>query len=198
VARIDNVVPNLPASRGRLLPQDLVLKVGEKPIYNRIDLMREVGLIAPGTVTRIKIFRPQFSGRDLSQAREMDVSVEIGKWPVVDEEGIIASKPTREPWCGIVYDYGTTRRRFSSTPAALERSLGVRVLEVLPNTPAAAKDIQPGDLITQVKGQPVVTPRDFYDAVRNLTGPVALKIFGPARSASGDEVEIRPALAPKG
>jgi serine protease Do len=182
VARIESVVTDLPAYRGGLRVGDLVLRIGDKPIFNQNDLMREIGFAAPGSIVRIKIFR---------DGEEREVPVEVGKWPVIDEEGIVATRPLREPWRGIVYDYGTSRRRFASNPATLERSVGIRVIEVLPNTPAAARDIQPGDLITHVKNVPVTTPREFADAVQKLAGPVIVRV-SKSTSAASVVVEIKP------
>jgi S1-C subfamily serine protease len=182
VARIESIVTDLPAYRGGLRVGDLVLRIGEKQIFNQNDLMREIGFVAPGTVVRIRIFR---------DGEEKEIPVEVGKWPVIDEEGIVATKPLREPWRGIVYDYGTSRRRFASNPATLERSIGVRVLEVLPNTPAAARELQPGDLITHVRNAPVTTPREFADAVQKLTGPVMVRV-SKSMSAAPVAVEIKP------
>jgi serine protease Do len=182
VARIESVVTDLPAYRGGLRVGDLVLKIGDKQIFNQNDLMREIGFVAPGSIVRIKIFR---------DGEEREVPVEVGKWPVIDEEGIVATRPLREPWRGIIYDYGTSRRRFASNPATLERSIGIRVIEVMPNTPAAAREIQPGDLITHVKNAPVTTPREFADAVQKLTGPVIVRVL-KSTSAAPVAVEIKP------
>jgi serine protease Do len=186
-ARIDQIVPNLPAHRGGLAEGDLVLKVDNKPIFNQNDLMREVGLVAPGRQVPIRIFRP--SPQDVG--REMDVDVEIGKWPVIDEEGIIATNPVREQWQGIIYDYSTARKRF--LPAStLRLPPGVRVMEVKPGSQAAAKGILPGDLITHVKGNPVRSPREFADAIENSAGQVTLKISTPSdRSAIDRDVVLK-------
>jgi serine protease Do len=191
-AQIESVVTNLPANRGGLLAGDLVYRVGDKPIYSKVDLQREIGLVAPGTQVRLKVFRRE--PRDPSQGREMDVTVEVGKWPVVDDEGIIASTPLREPWRGIVYDYGTSRRKYSgTTPAPLEKSIGVRVMEVLPDSPSTYKDIHPGDLITQVKGRHVRSPREFAEAVQKEAGPVTITVTTPSdRSPNVRQVEIKP------
>lgn len=175
-ARIDRIVPDLPAHRGGLIDGDVVLKVGDKPIYNRSDLMREIGLAAPGSIVKIRIFRQLPS---MAAGHEMDVAVEVAKWPVIDEEGIIASNPVREPWCGMVYDYATSRKRF--VPGfPLKTPTGVRIMEVKPGTQAADRGIQPGDLITHVKGNPVRSPREFTAAVENATGQVALRISTPS------------------
>ncbi len=159
-ARIDSVVPNLPAQRaGNLAAGDVVLSVGDKRVFGRIDLMREIGLVAPGTVARLTIFRPQLG-------REIEVSVEVGKWPVLDEEGLIATTPLRDAWRGVTYDYSTARMRFFAIPPTLEPLQGVRIVEVRPGTQTAAKELQPGDLITAVKGVPVWSPREFAEAVK--------------------------------
>jgi serine protease Do len=191
VAKIETVVPDLPAALSGLKPGDLVLKVGDKPIFNRNDLMREIGLVEPGTQVRLKIFRP---GQLSEPPREFEQSVEVGKWPVVDEEGIIATIPSREPWCGIVYDYSTARKRFfnASFQVPAGRFTGVRVVGVLPGSLAAAREIQPGDLITRVKNTPVHSPREFAEAVKNATGTVVLRITPADRNAAERQVELKP------
>jgi len=191
VARIRRVVHDLPAQRGGLQDGDLVLKVGNKPIFNQNDLMREIGLAEPGTPVRLKIFRPAQLNE---QAREFETAVEVGKWPVVDEEGIIATNPLREPWCGIVYDYSTARKRFfSSSQGPFGKFTGVRVVEVRPGSQAAAREIQPGDLITHVKNTPVRSPREFAEAVKNATGTVVLRVSTPSdRNPIERQVEIKP------
>ncbi|HEY2253937.1 MAG TPA: trypsin-like peptidase domain-containing protein [Planctomycetaceae bacterium] len=193
-ARIRDVVPNLPAQRAGLHPGDIVLSVGNKPVFGHEDLVREIGLVAPGTVTRLTIFRPQM-------AREMEVPVEVGKWPVVDEDSLIATNPLRDPWRGLAYDYSTGRKRFFSIPPTHEPLQGVRIVEVRPGTQAAAKELQPGDLITAVKGVPVRSPREFAEAVKKENGrAVVLTVWTPSdrnsagfdRNSPGHQVEIKP------
>lgn len=193
-ARIDFVVPNLPAQRAGLSPGDVVLSVGDRRVFGQNDLVREIGLVAPGTVARLTIYRPQL-------AREIDVPVEVGKWPVVDEESLIATTPLRDPWRGITYDYSTGRKRFFSIPPTHEPLQGVRIVEVRPGTQTAAKELQPGDLITAVKGVAVRSPREFAEAVKKENGrPVVLTVWTPSdrnsagfdRNSPGRAVEIKP------
>jgi serine protease Do len=186
-AKITKVFPNLPAKRAGLFDGDVVLSVGDKRVFGKIDLVREIGLIAPGTVARLTIFRPQLG-------REIEVPVEIGKWPILDEENLIASNPLRDPWRGMTYDYSTYRKRYVPNPPTPESAQGVRIVEVRPGTPTAAKELQPGDLITAVKGVPVWSPREFADAVKKENGrPIVLTIWTPAdRNSPGRQVEIKP------
>lgn len=186
-AKITQVVTNLPAHRAGIQTNDYVLRVGDKPILSTSDLMREIGLLAPGTRVPIKVWR---------FGRELDLIAEIGKWPVVDEEGLIASVRLRDPWRGMSYDYPTARKRlWVSRQAALasERSNGVLVMEVAPGSPAAAVELVPGDLITQVNRRRVRTPREFIDAVQSETGPVSLQFLpGVSPQASERTVEVKP------
>ncbi|MBI3861333.1 MAG: trypsin-like peptidase domain-containing protein [Planctomycetia bacterium] len=189
-ARIDGLAPNLPAHRAGLQMGDVVLKVRGRDVFSQNDLMREIGLAAPGDLVRISLYRLAGPGR---AGREIEVPVEVGKWPVIDEEGIVARNPTRVPWRGLVYDYSTSRRKFFAFPSMQEPIDGVRVVKVTPGSPAATGDLQPGDLITHVKGDPIRNPRDFAEAVQKSSGPVALRIWSPAnRTAPSHNVEIQP------
>ena len=173
-ARIDSVPANLPASRAGLIVGDIVLKVRGRDVFSQNDLMREIGLAAPGEHVRVTIYRVGGPGR---AGQEIDVPVEVGKWPAIDEDGIIARTPSRAPWRGLVYDYSTSRRRFLTFPTMHEPFDGVRVVKVVPGSPAAASDLQPGDLITHVKGDAVRSPRDFAEAVQKAVGPVSLRVW---------------------
>jgi serine protease Do len=191
--RIDQVLNDLPAFRAGLKANDLVVRVEDKPVLRVSDLMREIGLAAPGTTVRVKVLR-EVRDRNWS---EIVLPVEVGKWPVIDEEGIVG-KPQRDPWRGISYDYVTARSRYFNASLAQglspgrDRVQGVRVLEVRPGSPAAAREVQPGDLITHVRGVPVLSPRDFAEAVNGQTGPVMLTISTPSdRNSLFRQVEIK-------
>lgn len=185
--RIEAVLNDLPASRGGLKANDLIVRAGDKAVLSRSDLMREIGLAAPGSIVRIKVLR-EVRDRDW---QELEVPVEVGKWPVIDEEGIVG-KPQREPWRGISYDYVSARSRYFGQPQARERNQGVRVLDVRTGSPAAAREVQPGDLITHVRGVQILSPKDFAEAVSGQTGPVVLTIATPSdRSSVFRQVEIK-------
>ena len=186
-ARIQKVVPNLPAKRAGLWDGDVVLSVGDKRVFGRSDLVREIGLVAPGSVARLTIFRPQ-------TGREMEVPVEVGKWPILDEESLIATNPLRDPWRGMTYDYSTCRKRYFPNPMTHEPLQGVRIVDVRPSTPTALKELQPGDLIMAVKGVPVWSPREFAEAVKKENGrPIVLTVWTQSdRNSPGRQVEIKP------
>lgn len=183
-ARITNVVDNLPAQRAGLQSDDLVFRVGDRRILSQRDLMREIGVLAPGTVVRMQIWR---------RGNEREIPVEIGKWPI-DEKAVITSAPLREAWRGLIYDYPTARISFFNASQPSVRNSGVLILDVVPNSPAAALELHPTDLITHVKGKAVRTPKEFLELVQNESGPVPLQVL-PATAVQGTaerKIEIRP------
>ncbi len=62
----------------------------------------------------------------------------------------------------------------------------------MPGTQAADRGIQPGDLITHVKGNVVRSPREFVAAVENAIGQVAIRVLTPSdRNAVDREVVFK-------
>jgi S1-C subfamily serine protease len=50
------------------------------------------------------------------------------------------------------------------------------VREVQSGSPAANALLKVKDIITHIKGQPVVSPDDFYKKMQKLTGPVEMTV----------------------
>ncbi|HVW01287.1 MAG TPA: trypsin-like peptidase domain-containing protein, partial [Planctomycetaceae bacterium] len=123
--KISQVIRRGPAELAGIRPDDVVLKVNGKPVYSRVDLTREIGKIAPGERVRL----------DLARSDNPVVNVELGKWPVVDDEGIIAPHRRFEPWRGLVVDFSTARHRYWQMGATeIEYPKGVLVTEVFPQS----------------------------------------------------------------
>jgi serine protease Do len=178
-------IEDLPAS-GFLKDGDIILRIGNKPIYGKYELMREVGLLGPAARARFTLWRPMLRS-------ETEVEIELGKWPAADEEGIVASTPTHEPWRGIVYDYPTARSTvFGRHRRNPEGFRSVLVTQVLPGSPAAAADLQRNDRILQVDRRDVRNPREFAEAVRAKSGMVTLTVLSLTAGASKRDVTIRP------
>lgn len=184
-ARIERVVENLPARRFGMRPNDLVLRVGEKKINSKTDLMREIGLLPPGANAKILVWRP-------GEHREIELNIEVGKWPVADEEGMVVNTPTRAPWRGLTYDYPTARSR-TFRQNSPERTVGVLILDVESNSPGAQADLHNEDLIVQVRDKVIHTPAEFRKAIESEPGPVVLHVIPASSSNSLPKiVEVKP------
>lgn len=199
MARANTVFRNSPAENGQMASGDLIVSVGNKQILSKTDLMREIGLHAPGDVVRIRVWRP-LAG--VNQPNDMVLNVTVGKWPAVDEESIITTKPLHDPWRGLVVDHSTARLRhlpISFRGLGVEIPDAVLITEVQPGSPASRViELKPGEFITRVNGKAVHSPQDFYAAVKAETGPVILSLrnsspnFRTGANLPPRQVEIKP------
>jgi serine protease Do len=168
----------------KLQAGDLILKINGEPIYSKGDLMRVVGLAGPRAEVRIEGYRPkaELPFATLETDRRFTTSVQLGKWPVIDEEGIVATRPTWEPWRGLTIDYATSRlRHFQRLAGRRELVDSVLVRDIQPDSLVSRAGLQRDDFITHVDGKPVRYPAEFVAAIRKNAGPVTLRIWTEAR-----------------
>ena len=104
------------------------------------------------------------------------MTVKLGKWPVVNEDEIIATRPRFEAWRGLRVDYPTGRARLLQFPLRYPNAVVVTGYES--SKPGGESLLREGDLISHVNQRPVKSPQQFYGAVRNLEGPVELTVLG--------------------
>jgi serine protease Do len=157
-ARISSVLPNLPASDGGLMSNDIITEVDGKQIRNRTDLMREIGRRAPGTTDRLQIYRTDRR----NDRHPYFKNVALGKWPAKNDDEIIA--PVHRyggAWRGLVVDFPSGRSKYF--PNSIPR--GVLVTKVLPDSPAEQAEFKPGDFITKINDDDVQTPQEFHRVV---------------------------------
>ncbi|RMG40204.1 MAG: PDZ domain-containing protein [Planctomycetota bacterium] len=180
--RVRGVIPDSPADRAGLRDGDLIQRIDGVPVYDRRDLMREIGRHAPGSPVKLSISRP-------TSARPVEVTVKaLGKWPVVDDTSIVTAVPNHPPQRGIVVDFPTARRRYNPVPLS-RYPRAVVVVEVQPNSPAAAAKLRAGDFIVSVGGIPVETPEQFVTAFQRA---LQQSRSVPLRLLDGRLVQIPP------
>ncbi len=159
-----------PAALAGLRRGDVILSVNDQPTYGNLDLMRQVTLHPPDAVVELEILR--------GRTETLTLSVKLGKWPVFDDEAIIATQRKWPVWRGLTVDYPTGRDRFLDTPPRIRP--GVLVLDVEAGSRAQAAQLEPGVFVSHVNRTPVKTPAEFYAAVRNETGAVSLRVIDPS------------------
>ncbi len=144
--------PNTPAI-GKLQPGDIVTEMNGKPVDNVQQLRNTVAATTPGTELAVKVYR---------QGETKDVKLTIGEQPEDPTVAVGRGAPSRQAPArsGTGEALGMT----FATPSdeLLEKfnlgedaPQGVIVTEVDPNSPAARQGIRPGDVISQVNGEPV-------------------------------------------
>ena len=143
-----------PAAQAGVFRDDLIYAVNGITCYTREDLMREVALMGPGGLARLQIYRPQ--------TRQWLVrNVKLTKWPVYNDEEIIATKP-RHLWNHIQIDHATARYDFFGQ----QYRDAVLVTDIQRESPENLSQLRVGDFITHVDDKAVTTPQEFLAAVK--------------------------------
>lgn len=133
-ARVLMVFNDSPAALAGLRRDDVILAVNRKPIFGKDDLLREVGLLGPGVFAEMTVWRA-------AERRELRAQAELGKWPVSDEETLIATEQRHPEWRGLRVDYPTSRAKYMNWPEQRYPS-AVVVTSVAPQSSAADGNLQ--------------------------------------------------------
>lgn len=157
-ALVAKVSPNSPAAVAGIQPSDVILKFDGQPIENMRSLPRAVAATSIGKAVAVELVR---------KGQTMDLTVTVGRLPE-DEEAQDAVKgedeeqpqpeTEREELLGLSIAPLTDELRSRySIGKTIE---GVVITEVKPDSPAAKKNVKPGDVIVEVTQEKVKQPQD--------------------------------------
>ena len=157
-ALVAKVSPDSPAAAAGIQPSDVILKFDGQAIDNMRSLPRAVASTAIGKSVAVEVMR---------KGKPVDLNVTVGRLPEEDEaedaektedEPAPTVEPEREDLLGLSIAPLTDelRERYK-----IGKSIeGVIITEVKPNSPAAQKDVKPGDVIVEVTQEKVKQPQD--------------------------------------
>ncbi len=143
-----------PAAHAGVFRDDVIYAVDGITCYTQEDLMREVALMGPGHIAKLQIYRPETRKWLVRQ-------VKLTKWPVYNDEEIIATKP-RHLWNHIEIDYATARYDFFGQ----QYRDAVLVTHSRQESRKNDLKLRAGDFITHVDDKAVTTPQEFMEAVQ--------------------------------
>jgi serine protease Do len=161
-ALVAKVSPDSPAAAAGLQPSDVILSFDGQPIDNMRSLPRAVAATAIGKSVAIELLRKGSPmgvtatvGR-LPEGEEADEATQSE--PGLEEEPAPPTEPEREDLLGLSIAPLTEdlRDRYGIGPS-IE---GVVITEVKPDSPAAQKNVKPGDVIVEVTQEKVTQPQD--------------------------------------
>lgn len=168
---IAQVVKDSPASRAGLRTDDIVLAINATPIFEPSDIHREVGLLAPGSTSHVRVIR--------ANGRERVELIPLGKWPRRHVDQIIYSNDRYPLWRGLKIDWPTSRTRHFDYDRPYPRAIVVDRVE--PGSPAELAGLREGDLLTEAHGNDVETPQQFFKAIASANGSVQVRLAEGSR-----------------
>jgi len=89
-------------------------------------------------------------------------------------------------WRGMHVDYSTAAPKFWEQSRDLDPLGCVGIVTVERESLAWKAGVRPGDFVSHVGQKRVATPREFHEAIANLTGSVSLRL-----TATSKELEVR-------
>jgi S1-C subfamily serine protease len=155
-ALVNSVAADGPASKARVLPGDVILAAGGRPVRDAQDLLREVFVHDPGDVLALDLSR---SGRRLSLKLTLTARNDPAPAPLPVERA-----PSAEPGLGLavrdVIDEDGRR--------------AVEVVRVAPDSASDRAGIRPGDLVLEAAGAAGPSAADVTRATQS--GHVLLRL----------------------
>jgi serine protease Do len=166
-ALIAGIIKGGPVDQGQLQAGDVVKTFDGRPVREMRDLPRMVADTAVDKEVDIVIVR---------KGVEQTVKVKIGRLEDGEEvaaDGTATEQPDQGPVASASVLGMTVAELNDETRSQFEIAKevsGVVVTEVAPDSPAAEKGIQAGDVITEVAQESVTSPKQVLDRVAALKG----------------------------
>jgi serine protease Do len=154
---VDVILPGGPASKSDLRPGDVITAVDGKSVQSVRQLRDEIADRKPGVVTLLSVVR----GKE-----HLSVQVTPGAMPAVEE---LAAKPRGsrsviEPASLGLSVQGLTKE--SAQLYGVDVTAGVLVTAVEQDSPADARGIRAGDVITEINRQRISSLRQYREAMK--------------------------------
>ena len=137
-----------PASKAGLKSGDVILSVNGQNIGDARELSRDIAALKPGDNATLSVWRD-------GSSKAMEIA--IAKYPN-EKVATVASSDE-------LMSAGSKLGLTLAPASTVGKGSGVAITQVDPDSPAADKGLQPGDVITNAAGKSVSTPEDVKKAV---------------------------------
>jgi serine protease Do len=184
-ARVVSIANGTPAKSAGLRDGDVVTHVDGIAVHDDLELIRQVSGQFAGAPVALSLLR---GGNDRRVGQAMTVTAKLSK-KRIDSARQPYSELAPEIWRGLQVDYATASSHFAQRSRELDPLGCVAVIDVTRESPAWKAGLRPGDFVSHVGDSRATTPREFYDAVALIEGPVKLKLTGGDRLAAIRTIE---------
>lgn len=166
---VANVAADGPAAKAGLKRNDIILSFSGADVLDLRRFPRLVANARVGSTIDLVVWR---------QGKEVPLKLRVGEQEEADKQNAAATgtpkKPAEadQPVTSTIEQLGLTLQKVSDQLreryGLSDQVKGVIVTKVAPNSPAAEKQLQPGDVILEVDQKPVTTPAEITDIVAKL------------------------------
>jgi len=153
-ALISQIEPGSPAEKAGVKIGDIVIEFDGQPINESADLPHIVGLVKPGTHSRMQVIR---------EGKRKELQITVGELGGEQDDGEVAQATATGGRIGLVVeDIGQEDK------ARLHIAGGVVVREVARGKAGDRAGLRPGDVITLIGNQPVRDAKTFKAIAESL------------------------------
>jgi serine protease Do len=171
-AIVEDLVPATPAAKAGLKAGDLITHVNREPVWDDIDLIRQLSGKPAESLVSLTIER---GGSPTRRVRPLEVKVTLSKKRLDGARPAYSEIP--EPsWRGMKVEYATAAPLFRENSRDLDPKGCVGVIEVERDSPAWKAGMRPGDFVSRVGAGRVATPAQFYAAAGAIEGDAKLTL----------------------
>ncbi|MFN6955717.1 MAG: DegQ family serine endoprotease [Acetobacteraceae bacterium] len=152
-----------PAAAAGIQAGDVIIRFNNQDVREMRTLPRIVAETAVGARVPVVVWR---------NGREVTVEVTLGELPAEPQQAAVTPTPPAAPQTVDLAGFGLKVSGIS--PELRERfnlraeTRGIVIVEVLPGSPAAERDLRPGDVIVEVQQERVTTPREAEAVIERL------------------------------
>jgi serine protease Do len=153
---VREVMADGPAAGSDLKPADVITAIDGKPVVTSDQLKEEIRAKTPGADVTLSVYR-----QVKDDGQRLKIIVKPGEWKDPSATSVAAAGDAPAPAPEEAYGMTVTDSRHRLRGVA-----GVVVRKVEPDSVADESNIEEGDIVTAIGGEPVTTPKQFYDALK--------------------------------
>jgi membrane-associated protease RseP (regulator of RpoE activity) len=208
---ITRVVPGSPADDAGLQVGTMIVAVNGDEFQPEDELTEIIQSFQPGDEITVNLFQPGIGdprqitvtlGANPDQEDLAYLGIEYSRLPGFGgfrREGdqlfqfdIPKSEGNQIPLPNLPPDFMPFGHQFPQLPESIEQAVVIR--SVTPESPAAEAGLEPGDLVTEINGEPITDLDSFVDTIRSFKpgDQVSLTIY---RDGESEPMEVEVTLA---
>ena len=156
-ALVASVVPDSPADKAGVLPGDVIVGINGEDLERLKELTRKVAAVKPGEEVEIEVWRN-------GERETLDVA--IGRSPKETHHASQGQKANKKAQLGI--SLGELSPQWRQRLGIDEDLDGAVIVNVEPESPAAARGLRPGDVVVMVGQTPVRNLDETMSAIADV------------------------------